>query len=355
MVARWSSSLAFALALALGIGAGSYRPAHAQDARPVRVVCTMPHLAAIATEVGGARVEVQALANGLYDPHFLIPTPGLMAAAAAADLYVEVGMGLELWSERVIDGSRNPRIRIGQDGHVYTFMGVETLQIPTVVSRVQGDVHPLGNPHIWLDPLNAKIQARNLALALKRVDSAFAAHYDDGLKSFEARIDEAYFGKELVELLGADLLNRLQRSGRLFSFLEERELRGVPLHEKLGESWLGKMWPLRGTPFVGYHQSWAYFARAFGIRELGQIEPKPGIPPTPGHLAALEQQAKSAGVKVVLNEPYYDITRSQSFAERIGGVAVLMPNEPGVEGTEGYFGLLDEIIRRFTEAAAKGR
>jgi zinc/manganese transport system substrate-binding protein len=348
-----------ALAGALLVAGALVGPAPSGRARAdddkLEVVCTLPHLAAIAGEVGGDRVAATALASGLVDPHFVIATPGLMATASSAELYVEVGMQLELWSERVIDGARNPRIRVGQDGHVYTFLGVDTLQAPTTLSRVQGDVHPLGNPHIWLDPLNAKIQARNVALALARVDPAGRETYERNLAAFVEKLDRAYYGEELVTLLGADLLDRLARSGKLFDFLAERSFKGARLDQKLGASWLGRMWSHRRTAFVGYHQTWIYFARAFDLGELGQLEPKPGIPPTPGHLAQLAEQCEAAGARVVLCEPYFPIVNAESFAERVGGVAVRMPTEPGVDGIEGYVGLIDELVRRFVEAAEKTR
>ncbi|MHC4832007.1 MAG: metal ABC transporter substrate-binding protein, partial [Planctomycetota bacterium] len=217
--------------LALGLTA----VASAQD--KVEVVTTLPHLASIAGEIGGERIEVRPLASGRFNPHFISPTPSLMAAARDADLYLEVGMSLEIWSERVIDGSRNPRIRGGQPGHAAVYEGVDRIQIPKVLTRGQGDVHPLGNPHIWVDPLNAKLIAGNVARALERVDPAGKEAYAKNLKAFEARVDRAYFGEALVELLGADLLTRLARSGKLFDFLESKSFRGEKLSDKVG-GWL---------------------------------------------------------------------------------------------------------------------
>ncbi|GIW70883.1 MAG: ABC transporter substrate-binding protein [Planctomycetota bacterium] len=319
-------------------------------AERIQVVCTLPHLASLVRELGGDRVQVRALAAATLNPHYVVPTPGLMAAVAEADLFVEIGAGLELWSERVLQGARNPRVRPGQPGYVAAYQGVPMEQVPAVLSRAYGDLHPLGNPHIWLDPLNVKVMAANIATGLERVDPEGGALYQANLQRLQRRLDEAYFGAELIQLLGIELLERLRRSGRLFEFLEQRQFRGAPLAQRAG-GWLGRMWPYRRSRFVAYHRQWVYFARAFDLEEFGQLEPKPGIPPTPGHLEQLEAAAKAAGVRVVLCAPYHDFGQAEAFARRIGARAVRAPTEPGIEGIEDYFGLMDELTRRYAAAA----
>jgi zinc/manganese transport system substrate-binding protein len=338
----------YGLAAALLLAGLPAQPAAAAD--KLQVVCTLPHLASLAREVGGDRVDVTALASGQVNPHFVAPTPRLMAATSEADLFVEVGANLELWTERVLDGARNPAVRWGQPGHVFASTGVEFIQRPVVVSRQQGDVHPQGNPHVWLNPHNAVLMARNIAEGLKRVDPEAAGTYAANLERFEARVAGAYFGAELVTLLGHELLWRLQRTGRLFSFLEERRYKGAPLAERAG-GWLGRMWPHRGAAFVSFHQIWGYFAVAFDLAEVGQLEPKPGIPPTPGHLAELEERSKARGVTVVVCAPFYDLAKAESFAERVGAGATGFPTEPEAP-IAGWFDLMDELTKRFARAAA---
>ncbi|RME74358.1 MAG: zinc ABC transporter substrate-binding protein [Planctomycetota bacterium] len=341
-----------ASALVVALGA-SPRSSAADENRRLEVVCTLPHLASLTEQIGGERVHVETLSDGRIDPHFVVPTPGLMARASKADLFVEVGASLELWTERVIDGARNPRIRVGQPGHVYAYEGVRMIEVPKVMSRAGGDVHPQGNPHIWFDPYNAIVMARNIAAGLQRVDPAGESDYKARLAAFEQRVAEAYFGPELLRLLGPELLWRLQRSGKLRGFLEKRRYKGKPLGAYAG-GWLGRMWPHRGTPFVSYHRMWGYFARAFFVEQAGQLEPKPGIPPTPGHLADLEASARARGVRIVLCAPYYDLAKARAFAKRIGGRAVEFPTEPHWP-EQSWFDLLDTLTKRFAEAAETAR
>ena len=147
---------------------------YARQARKVRVVCTLPTLKALAEEIGGDRVAVIALAKGDQDPHFVTPTPTLMRETREADLLVENGFSLELWADQVVNGSGNSRIFRGTIGRVVAGDGISALEIPPVLSREFGDIHPQGNPHVWLDPLQAKVEAANICEALKRIDSAGA-------------------------------------------------------------------------------------------------------------------------------------------------------------------------------------
>jgi len=152
-------------------------PAFALD-----IVCTLPWLGDIARRVA-PDAKITTLARGVDDPHFLSPTPALMAKVSSADVYVENGMGLELWSEKLLDSAGNPKIRPGQPGFVRATTGMHVLDVPTDLSRAKGDLHPEGNPHVWLDPLNTPIAADNIAAALARVDPARAAEYTANAKA----------------------------------------------------------------------------------------------------------------------------------------------------------------------------
>ncbi len=341
-VTRW---LAAGVLLALATGGGA-RAARARE--PVRVVATLPHIAGICRELGGDRVVVTSLSDGRTDPHYVVPTPGLMAKASEAQLFVEIGAGLELWTERVLQGARNPRIVPGRPGHVYAYQGVAMLDVPALVSRSQGDMHPQGNPHIWFDPYNAIIMARNIARGLERVDPAGKEEYAQRLEAFERHVARAYFGERLIALLGERLLWRLQRSGKLFDFLAQRRYKGKPLSAYAG-GWLGRMWPRRGIRLVSFHLVWSYLARAFDLEVIGQLEPKPGIPPTPGHLAELEALARERGLDLGGAAPYYDFAKARAFAARLDVPAIELPTEPPrADGS--WFELMDAITERIVRA-----
>src|SRR5437016_2308871 len=181
--------------------------------KKVRVVCTLPTLKALTEEVGGNRVEVIALAKGDQDPHFVTPTPVLMKKTREADLFVENGLSLELWADEVVNGSGNSRIFRGTPGRIIASAGISPLEIPSVISRELGDIHPQGNPHIWLDPLLAKVEAGNICEALKSADPPGVEYYESRKTDFFSRIDNALFGSELLKLVGIQKLTRLAWSG----------------------------------------------------------------------------------------------------------------------------------------------
>ena len=170
------------------------------EAQTIKVVTTLPTLKALVEEVGGDRVDVVALSRGDQDPHFVTPTPVLMRRTREADLFIENGFTLEQWADEVVNGSGNSKIFRGTSGRVTAAEGIAALEIPSILSREMGDIHPQGNPHVWLDPLRAKIEATNIADALKRVDPENAGYYESRKESFHGRIDEALFGEELLNL-----------------------------------------------------------------------------------------------------------------------------------------------------------
>lgn len=342
-------STRFMIPVVLGLAVPSLYGAETPTDKAVKVVTTLPHLAAIAREVGGERVSVTSLTTGRLDPHFIQPTPKLMRELQAADLFVENGLSLEPWSERVIDGSRNPRVRVLQPGHVYASKGIVALEVPILVTRAQGDLHAQGNPHIWLDPLRAKQMAANIVEGLKRVDPDHANDYAVRLLAFERRVDEALFGDELVALFGGKALSAMAQKGRLFSFLEKKTYKGKPLIDRLG-GWLGRAQVLRGKKIVFYHRSWIYFTTRFGLNIAGYVEEKPGIPASARHRAHLTQLINKEGIQVVALASFYSEKLTQQVVSDTQAKVIVLPLDVGgAEGADDYFSLMDTILNRLVQ------
>ena len=313
--------------------------------KKLSVVCTLPTLKALTQEIGGDRVEVTALARGDQDPHFVTPTPVLMKKTRDAALFIENGFSLELWADEVSNGSGNSKIFRGTPGRVVASNGVAALEIPTVLSRELGDIHPQGNPHVWLDPLLAKVQAGNIADALKRADPANASYYDSRLEDFKHRIDVAMFGDDLLKLVGIQKLTRLAWSGELASFLETNKLGGQPLSAKAG-GWLKQTQSLRGVKVYEFHKIWVYFTRTFGMNIVGTIEERPGIPPGPQHVRQVTESIKAQKIPLILVDNFYDPALPNNIARETGAKVVILPNQvEGEPGIKTYFDLMDHVIK----------
>jgi len=313
------------------------------------VVATLPTLEALAQEVGGDRIETVSLAKGDQDPHFVSPTPVLMQKTRRADLFIEVGMSLELWAEAVVAGSGNPRIATGTPGRVVASAGIPPLEVPAVISRELGDIHPQGNPHLWLDPVRAKRMAANIERGLEARAPSGAEYFRARLKSFEERVDQSLYGKDLLKLVGARTLDRLCLEGRLQSFLDSNEVGGKKLRASAG-GWLAVATPLRGAKALEYHKVWIYFARTFGLDLRGTIEERPGIPPGPQHLQATIKKIESEKIPLVLVDNFYDPQTPRRIAEEGGAQMVLLPNQVrGEPQITTYFELIDRLIREIAK------
>ncbi|HMG22325.1 MAG TPA: metal ABC transporter substrate-binding protein, partial [Kofleriaceae bacterium] len=232
------TTLAALATLALGLGATA-APA-APPPSKVSVVTTLGVLAGITRDIGGDRVTVTALAKPNQDPHTLVAKPTFKVLAKSANLFVELGLGLDIWGSAVTDASGNPEIQTGQKGRVIATEGIETKELPATLSKAWGDIHPYGNPHVWLDPVNAKALAANIAAGLTRVDPGGKDAYAANLKAFSAKIDDALYGHALVEEYGASKLERLSRRNELIDYLKSKNT-----SDKLG-GWLKKAEALRG-------------------------------------------------------------------------------------------------------------
>jgi zinc/manganese transport system substrate-binding protein len=330
--------------LAVALAATSARAA--PPAKKVSVVTTLNVLAGVAREVGGDRVAVMALAKPNQDPHTLVAKPTFKLAAKNADLFVELGLGLDIWGSAVTDASGNPEIQTGQKGRVIASEGIETKELPTTLSKAWGDIHPYGNPHVWLDPVNVKQIATNIAAGLSRVDPDGKEVYAANLKAFNLKVDDALYGHALVEEYGASKLERLSRRNELIDYLKAKGTYG-----KLG-GWLKQAEPLRGLKIITYHKTWVYFCDRFGLEIRGEIEEKPGIPPSQDYLAQLIKKVGSDGIKVLFIDTIYPTRDGEFVASKTGAKIVSSPIDiGGAPNTDTYFALIGTLLDRIVLAA----
>jgi len=311
----------------------------------VQVVTTLNVLASVARDIGGNRVNVTALAKPNQDPHTLVAKPTFKLAAKNASLFVEIGLGLDIWGSAVTDASGNPEIQTGQKGRVIASEGITTRELPTTLSKAWGDIHPYGNPHVWLDPVNAKQIAVNIAAGLTRVDPAGKDVYAANLKTFGDKVDDMLYGHALVAEYGASKLERLSRRNELIDYLKSKNT-----YDKLG-GWLKRAESLRGLKIITYHKTWVYFCDRFGIEIRGEIEEKPGIPPSQDYLATLINKIKADGIKVIFIDTIYPTKDGQYIADKTGVKIVSSPIDVGgAPGTDDYFSLINTLIDRVLAA-----
>ena len=317
---------------------------------PVRVVTTLPVYASIARAIGGDEVDAVAIADPNEDSHFVRPKPSYALEVRRADLFVTTGLDLELWAPALLDKAGNSDVMEGRPGYVTAYTGVPLLEVPAAVDRSQGDVHIFGNPHVYTDPIRALQVARNITTGLKRVAPDRAAHFDAGLARFQDELYDRVFGAELVELLGGATLEQLAFGGTLFDFLESNEFEGAPLLGRLG-GWLQQGASMRDRDIICYHKNWAYFEDRFGVRCLEYVESKPGITPTPRHVARLMNLMREQNLTVVLAASYFDPDRVEQVADRGNATAVILPMETDAgPGLDTYFDLVDRWVTDLSRA-----
>jgi ABC-type Zn uptake system ZnuABC Zn-binding protein ZnuA len=342
-----ASRFATTCCVALGASLTSLQPASvlAQSGPPkIKVVATLPTYAAIAREIAGDRAEVVSIARGDEDAHFVSPRPSFARQLQSADLFVSTGLDLELWVPGLLDRANNPNVIEGAPGHVVAYSGIELLDVPASVSRSGGDVHVFGNPHIHTDPVNGVLIGRNILAGLKRVDPSGAAEYDARAQDFEERLLRRLFGGELVEMLGAETLFSLARSRQFWKFAEGQEFQGRPLTEYVG-GWLREAAPFRGGRMVCYHKNWAYFSARFEIECAMYVEPKPGIPASPGHVRDVISFMETNSIPVLFAANYFSQRQVDLVAERSGAMPLRIPEHvDGEEGVDDYFDLFDAWI-----------
>ena len=287
-------------------------PAHAQN--KLNVVTTTEDLASIAREVAGDRATIESIARGYQDPHFVEAKPSFILKLQRADVLIVVGRELEIgWLPPLIQQSRNAKIQPGAEAYLDASLECEILDIPTgQITRAMGDVHPLGNPHYWLDPENGKRIAKQIADKLSKLRPNDRATFEQRRADFTARLDAA----------------------------EKR--------------WLAQMAPYKGTKVVTYHNSFPNFAKRFGLDIIGFVEPRPGIPPSPQHTLDLMNEMKRQNVKIILVEPYFDLKTPNAIARETSGVVLVMPpSVGGVKEVTDYFKLFDYDINLLVDAIKK--
>jgi ABC-type Zn uptake system ZnuABC Zn-binding protein ZnuA len=280
-------------------------------AKKLNVVTSTTDMAALTQEVGGDKVAVESIAKGYQDPHFVEAKPSFLLKLRQADLLILVGLQLEIgWLPPLIAQSGNPRIQVGAGGYLDASQFAEIVDIPQgTVTRAEGDVHPLGNPHYWLDPDNGRRIAKGIANKLKQTDPGDEAYFQQRFEDFDKRLTAAE------------------------------------------QKWDADMKPYRGRKVVTYHRSFPNFAKHFGLVVIGYVEPRPGIPPTPSHTVEIIQLMKRENCKVVLVEPYFDLKTPQSIGRETGAqVVVYLPSVGGEKGADDYFKLFDYDIGLLTKA-----
>jgi ABC-type Zn uptake system ZnuABC Zn-binding protein ZnuA len=277
----------------------------------LNVVATTSDLAAIAKEIGGDQITLTTLAKPTEDPHFVDAKPSFISKLNRADMVIEGGAELEIgWLPALLDQARNEKIVAGARGHVNCSQGVALLDVPTTLDRSRGDIHAAGNPHFVISPVNGKIIAQTIAAALAENDPANAEAYRANLNKFIIALDA-----KLVE-------------------------------------WRQKLAPFKGRSVVAYHDSWPYFAKEFGLKIEIFLEPKPGIPPTPSHLAEVITKMKAEQVSVIIVDAYLSRRTAETVARETGATVVPVSQFPGgIKGTEGgYLQLLDELVNSLAVA-----
>jgi len=276
----------------------------------LRVVTTTQDAGAITRAIGGDRVDVLSLCKGYQDPHFLDPKPSYMLKLNRADLFEVIGLELEIgYSGPLLTGARNQKIMPGQPGYLDLSAAISPLEVKAVADRGEGDVHPLGNPHYWLDPENGRLMARQIAKRLSELDPKGSETFAQNLAAFEKTLSE----KEAV--------------------------------------WAERLKPLAGKSIVTYHLSWSYLLARYGLKVVAFVEPKPGIPPTPRHMLEVIKIIKRTGAKVLLMENFYDERVPKLIASHTGiGLAVVPNSVKGEKDVVTYFDLLDRITNTIEKA-----
>ena len=277
----------------------------------LHVVSSIPTLGSLAKEVGGARIEVESLGKGYQDPHFVEPKPSLMLVLNRADLLLHVGLELEIgWLPPLVLGSRNPKIQPGELGNLDCSRSIPVLDVPTTkLDRSMGDIHPQGNPHYWLPPANAKIIAREIAERLQQLDPDGRAEYERNLAAFNKRVDA-----------------------------KTRE-------------WAPMTVKLKGVKVATYHKSWTYVSQWLGLQEVGYVEPKPGIPPDPQHLARLIAVMKQEGAKLLMMENFYNKSVATLVAEKAGAKLLTLPTDVGATPEiKDWFSLVETVLKALSSS-----
>jgi zinc/manganese transport system substrate-binding protein len=294
----------------LGAAAAFALIAAAPPVKTLNVVATTPDLASLAREIGGSLVSVKVLAKPTEDPHFVDAKPSHIVTLNRADVLIEGGAELELgWLSSLLESARNDKIAAGAPGRISASKGVKMLEIPTGYDRSKGDVHAMGNPHFMLDPVNVKIIAGQIAEQFARVSPESAESFRNNLKTFTATLDAKF------------------------------------------AEWQKKLEPYQGAKIVTYHKDFPYLAERFRLVVVNTLEPKPGIAPSPAHLARVIGEMKAANARVILVQPFQNRKTAETVARQTGATVLDLSQQPGgVKGVDSYFQLMDHIVTSLATA-----
>lgn len=276
----------------------------------LHIVTTTSDLGAIAREIGKDKVEVNSIAKPTEDPHFVDAKPGFIVKLNKADMLIDGGLQLEIgWLPTLVTGARNQKILPGNPGYLVAATGISVLEAPASLDRAMGDVHPLGNPHFMLDPVNGKIVAAHICDRLCLIDAVNCTYYKNNLNDFVKRLDD-----------------------------------------KLPE-WQKMLKPYQGIKIVTYHKTFPYFAKRFNLDVVDTLEPKPGIPPSPTHISHLIPMMKHEGVKLVVIEQFRERKIPGFVADQTGAKVVILPiMVGGLKETDDYLSLFDYTIQQIISA-----
>ena len=276
----------------------------------ITVVATTPDLASLVREIGGAEIAVKTLAKPTEDPHFVDAKPSLIVTLNRADVLIDGGAELEIgWLPALLESARNDKIAAGAAGRISASQGVHLLEIPTSFDRSRGDVHALGNPHFFIDPANVKLIVAQIAEHLTRVDPKDAALFAANRTKFEATLNT-----KLV-------------------------------------AWQKRLAPFKGAKIITFHNDFVYFAERFGLNVIETLEPKPGIAPSPAHLAKVVSTMKAQNAHIILVQPFQNRKTAETVARQADGVVLDMAQQPGaIKGTETYFQLMDYMVNTLAAA-----
>ncbi|MCB4757408.1 MAG: metal ABC transporter substrate-binding protein [Elusimicrobia bacterium] len=276
----------------------------------LNVVTTTSDLASIVRAVGGDGAKVQSLASPVQNPHFVDAKPSLIVKLMKADLFIQTGMELEIgWAPLLIQSSGNKNIQAGAKGFLDASTAITPMEVPQNPSRAMGDVHPAGNPHYMTDPDNGRLVARLICDKLAELSPKDSELFRRNLKNFELKLDEK-----------------------------------VALWEK-------EMKPYEGTKFVSFHKIYPYFSARFRLVSLGEIEPKPGIPPTAAHTAELIDRMRSEKCPLIFTQSWYEQRTPGFIAKQTGAVVLTLAVFPGAnEKTQDYLSVIDYNVQEIVKA-----
>jgi ABC-type Zn uptake system ZnuABC Zn-binding protein ZnuA len=278
------------------------------QAGPLRVVTSIPDHAALVRAIGAGEVDVDSIIKGNRDVHAVELLPSFMVKVGRADVYVKVGLDLDIWARQIIDGSRNSKLIVVDASDQIDKIGVPNFK----VDASHGDIHLFGNPHYWLDPANTRAQGEAILAGLARARPERSATFRSNLDAYAATIEAALL------------------------------------------TWEARLRPYTNAQVVAFHNSWPYFARRFNIEVVDFLEPKPGVPPTPTHIAALTERLRSGQVKAILVESYFDDRVPAMLSRTTGVPMVKVPVLVGAEaGVDDPLALFDTITMRLAQALAR--